>query len=189
MILLTSRTSLIYRFEGLESGADEYISKPFNIKEFRLKIKNLLAASSRLRQKFANEDNLSPSEITVSSLDEKLLRKAIQIVNENIENELFDIPFFCTELGVSRTMLFTKIKAWTNFTPNEFIHEMRLKRAAQLLEQDKINISQISYKVGFKNPKYFSKCFQKKYGMTPSQYQQRFHQSFIETPEETVSKP
>ena len=189
VILLTSRTSLIYRFEGLESGADEYISKPFNIKEFRLKIKNLLAASSRLRQKFANEDNLSPSEITVSSLDEKLLRKAIQIVNENIENELFDIPFFCTELGVSRTMLFTKIKAWTNFTPNEFIHEMRLKRAAQLLEQDKINISQISYKVGFKNPKYFSKCFQKKYGMTPSQYQQRFHQSFIETPEETVSKP
>ena len=188
VILLTSRTSLIYRFEGLESGADEYISKPFNIKEFRLKIKNLLAASSRLRQKFANEDNLSPSEITVSSLDEKLLRKAIQIVDENIENELFDIPFFCIELGVSRTMLFTKIKAWTNFTPNEFIHEMRLKRAAQLLEQDKINISQISYKVGFKNPKYFSKCFQRKYGMTPSQYQQKFHQSFIETPEEKVSK-
>ena len=180
VILLTSRTSLIYRFEGLESGADEYISKPFNIKEFRLKIKNLLLATARLQQKFAKEDNLTPSEITVSSLDEKLLRKAFKIVNENIENELFDIPFFCTELGVSRTMLFTKIKAWTNFTPNEFIHEMRLKRAAQLLEQDKINISQITYKVGFKNPKYFSKCFQKKYGMTPTQYQQKFHQSFTE---------
>jgi AraC-like DNA-binding protein len=71
-------------------------------------------------------------------------------------------------------MLFTKVKAWTNFTPNEFIHEIRMKRAAHFLEQNKMNISQISYKVGFNNPKYFSKCFQKKYGETPSQYMNKF---------------
>jgi AraC-like DNA-binding protein len=71
-------------------------------------------------------------------------------------------------------MLFTKIKAWTNFTPNEFIHEIRMKRAVQLLEQNKINISQISYKVGFNNPKYFCKCFQKKFGETPTQYLNKF---------------
>jgi signal transduction histidine kinase/ligand-binding sensor domain-containing protein/DNA-binding response OmpR family regulator len=180
VILLTSRSSLIYKFEGLESGADEYISKPFNVKEFQLKVKNMLEAIERLKNKFTNEDILSPSEIAVSSVDEQLLKKAFKIVEDNISNEQFDIPLFCSELGVSRTMLFTKIKAWTNFTPNDFIQEIRMKRAAQLLEQNKINISQISYKVGFNNPKYFSKCFQKRYGETPSQYQNKFSQDFLD---------
>ncbi|MBF4484973.1 MULTISPECIES: two-component regulator propeller domain-containing protein [unclassified Flavobacterium] len=177
VILLTSRTSLVYKFEGLESGADDYISKPFNLIEFKLRVKNLLNSTERLKNKFSSDDNFIPSEITVSSLDEDLLKKAFKIVEENISNEQFDIPFFCTELGVSRTMLFLKIKAWTNFTPNEFIHEIRLKRAAQLLEQNKLNISEISYKVGFNNPKYFSKCFQKKYGETPTQFADKFFKS------------
>ncbi|MEN2413147.1 two-component regulator propeller domain-containing protein [Flavobacterium mesophilum] len=177
VILLTSRSSLVYKFEGLESGADDYISKPFNLMEFKLRVKNLLNTTERLKIKFSSEDNFIPSEITVSSLDEELLKKAFKIVEENISNEQFDIPFFCSELGVSRTMLFLKIKAWTNCTPNEFIHEIRLKRAAQLLEQDKLTVSEISYKVGFNNPKYFSKCFQKKYGETPSQYADKFYKS------------
>lgn len=179
VILLTSRSSLVYKFEGLESGADDYISKPFNLMEFKLRVKNLLNSTERLRLKFSSEDSFIPSEITVSSLDEELLKKAFKIVEENISNEQFDIPFFCSELGVSRTMLFLKVKAWTNFTPNEFIHEIRLKRAAQLLEQNKLNVSEISYKVGFNNPKYFSKCFQKKYGETPSQYADKFYKSSV----------
>ncbi|PIF29922.1 two component regulator with propeller domain [Flavobacterium sp. 9] len=174
VILLTSRSSLVYKFEGLESGADDYISKPFNLMEFKLRVKNLLNSAERLKLKFSSEDSFVPSEITVSSLDEELLKKAFKIVEDNISNELFDIPFFCSELGVSRTMLFLKIKAWTNYTPNEFIHEIRLKRAAQLLEQNKLNVSEVSYKVGFNNPKYFSKCFQKKYGETPSQFADKF---------------
>ncbi|OXA76453.1 Two component regulator propeller [Flavobacterium aquidurense] len=177
VILLTSRSSLVYKFEGLESGADDYISKPFNLMEFKLRVKNLLNSTERLKNKFASEDNFVPSEITVSSLDEELLKKAFKIVEENISNEQFDIPYFCSELGVSRTMLFLKIKAWTNYTPNEFIHEIRLKRAAQLLEQNKLNVSEVSYKVGFNNPKYFSKCFQKKYGETPSQFADKFSKS------------
>ncbi|AJR04467.1 hybrid sensor histidine kinase/response regulator transcription factor [Siansivirga zeaxanthinifaciens] len=175
VILLTSRTSLIYKVEGLESGADDYISKPFNLKEFKLRIKNLLESTKRLKDKFSNENNFTPSDITVSSLDEELLKKAIDIVERHISNDQFDIAFFCSELGIGRTMLFTKIKAWTNFTPNEFIQEIRLKTAAKLLEQNKINISQICYKVGFRDPKYFGKCFQKKYGVTPSQYIKKFN--------------
>ncbi|WP_282041779.1 hybrid sensor histidine kinase/response regulator transcription factor [Winogradskyella flava] len=178
VILLTSRTALIYRIEGLRSGADDYISKPFDVNEFKIRIKNLLESTSRLKNKFASEDPLLPNEIIVSSLDEKLYKKALQIVENNIGNEQFDIPYFCSELGVSRTMLFVKIKAWTNFTPNEFIQHFRMKRAAQLLEQGKINISEVSYKVGFRNPKYFSKCFQKKYGVTPSKYSSRFSTDF-----------
>ena len=174
VILLTSRTSLIYKIEGLENGADDYISKPFNLNEFKLRIKNLLDSTQRLKAKFSSQDAFSPDDLSFSSLDEQLLKKAFKVVEENIANEQFDIPFFSAELGVSRTMLFTKIKAWTNLTPNDFIQEIRMKRAAQLLEQNKMNISQISYKVGFNNPKYFSKCFQKKYGETPSQYANKF---------------
>ncbi|QOD60956.1 response regulator [Polaribacter haliotis] len=174
VILLTSRSSLIYKLEGLESGADDYISKPFDVNEFQIRIKNLLQTSNRLKEKYAGENDLNPSEVIISSLDEKLYKKALEIVENNISNESFDIPFFCSELGVSRTMLFIKIKAWTNFTPNDFIQHFRMKRAAQLLEQGKINISEVSYKVGFKNPKYFSKCFLKKYGETPTQYSNKF---------------
>ncbi|WP_400073834.1 two-component regulator propeller domain-containing protein [Zobellia russellii] len=174
VILLTARTSLIYKFEGLESGADDYISKPFNIKEFKLRVRNLLESSRRLREKFSSETHLLASELTVTSLDEKLLEKAMTIVESNISNAEFDVATFCKELGVSRTMLFSKIKAWTNFTPKEFISEIRLKRAALYFEQSKMNISEVSYEVGFRNPKYFSKCFRKKYGKTPSEYIKKF---------------
>ena len=173
IILLTSRTSLIYRLDGLESGADDYISKPFDVKEFKLRIRNILDTQQNFREKFSGELSPTSSEV-VSSIDEKLFKKALDVVNSNIDNEDFDIPFFCSELGVSRTMLFVKIKAWTNFTPNEFILHLRMKRAAELLEKGQLNISQISYNVGYKNPKYFSKSFQKKYGETPSQYQKKF---------------
>lgn len=174
IILLTSRTALIYKLEGLESGADDYISKPFDINEFKLRIKNVLHSTAKIKEKFTSADPLQPNDVVVSSLDEKLYKKALQIVEANIGNEQFDIPYFCSELGVSRTMLFVKIKAWTNFTPNDFIQHFRMKRAAKLLEQGKINISEVSYKVGFKNPKYFSKCFQKKFGETPTQYSNKF---------------
>jgi len=180
VILLTSRTSLLYKFEGLESGADDYISKPFNVKEFKLRIKNLIDSNKRLRTKFGDEQSFTPNEIVISSIDEQLLKKALQIVEDNISNDQFDIITFSTELGVSRTLLFTKIKAWTNFTPNDFIQEIRMKRAAQLLEHGNLNISEVGYQVGFKNPKYFSKCFHKKFGLSPTAYIEKFSEKFFD---------
>ncbi|MFH4968316.1 two-component regulator propeller domain-containing protein [Gaetbulibacter sp. M240] len=175
VILLTSRSTLVYKIEGFENGADDYISKPFNLKEFRFRVNNILESNKRLKLKFTNDDYLTPSEITISSLDEKLFKKAFEIVETNIANQQFDIPKFCLELGVSRTLLFSKIKVWTNLTPNEFINEIRMKRAIQLLEQNKLSVSEIGYKVGFNSPKYFSKCFQKKFGKTPTKYLKKFH--------------
>lgn len=178
VILLTSRTSLLYKFEGLESGADDYISKPFDITEFRLRVRNLLESTKRLRNKFSDSRAFDPRKVASNSVDEELLKRAIALVEENIGNSQFDIASFCSQLGVSRTLLFTKIKAWTDHTPNEFIQEMRMKRAIQLLEQDKLNVSEISYEVGFRNPKYFSKCFNKKYGISPSGYRDKFSENF-----------
>ena len=177
LILLTSRSSLVYKLEGLESGADDYISKPFNVMEFKLRINNLLASISRLKQKMASVENFQQEDLVMSSIDEELYKKAIRIVENNIGNEQFDIMSFCEELGVGRTILFKKIKAWTDFTPNEFVQHIRLKKGAQLLEQGKINISEISYKIGFKTPKNFSKCFTKKYGKTPTEYIKTFSDS------------
>lgn len=174
IILLTSRSSLVYKLEGLEHGADDYISKPFNVNEFKVRVKNLLASTARLKEKFSSNNLFKPNKVVLSSVDEILYEKAFKIVETNIGNEDFDIQSFCLELGVSRTMLFTKIKAWSNFTPNEFIQHFKMQRAAQLLEQGKIDISQVAYSVGFKDRKYFSKCFQKKFGKSPSEYANKF---------------
>ncbi|GAA0716268.1 two-component regulator propeller domain-containing protein [Aquimarina litoralis] len=173
-VLLTSRSSLIYKFDGLESGADAYINKPFNVKEFLLIIRNLLSSIEKQKEKFSSNEYTS-SDVTVTSIDEELLKKAVKIVEDNISNTSFDIPYFSSELGVSRTMLFSKVKGWTNLTPNEFIHSIRMKRASQLLELGQINVSEVCYKVGFRNPKYFTKCFKKHFNQTPSEYASKFY--------------
>ena len=174
VILLTSRTSLIYKFEGLESGADDYITKPFILQEFKLKIKNILLSKQNLKDKFISDSSYKSLDVSLTSLDQKLLEKAFKIVKDNISNQDFNIAQFSEDLGVSRSMLFTKIKAWADATPNDFIQEIRLNHASKLLELNKLNVSEVSYKVGFKRPKYFSQCFKKKYGLTPTEFSEKF---------------
>ena len=135
-------------------------------------------SGARLRDKFKSEGNFAPEEIVLNSIDEELLIKAFEIVEENIGNFKFNINYFCAELGLSRTVLFSKIKAWTDYTPNEFIQEIRMKRAVQLLAQNKLNISEVGYSVGYQNPKYFSQLFQKKFGESPSQYRSKFTEGY-----------
>lgn len=173
-ILLTSRTSLVYKLDGLESGADAYINKPFDVKEFTLSVQNILSVTSKIKQKFTGENVVLENNAT-TNIDEQLLQKAIGIVKSNMENTSFNIPTFSAELGVSRTVLFAKIKKLTNLTPNEFIHSIRMKRAAELLELGQINVSEICYKVGFKDPKYFTKCFKKHFKQTPTDYAAKFY--------------
>ncbi|WP_158531130.1 two-component regulator propeller domain-containing protein [Algoriphagus chordae] len=173
-ILLTARTSLVYKYDGLESGADEFLSKPFDFRELLLKCRNILATHEKLRKKIGEAGEFISSDVSVNSRDEEMMKNAIQIIKDNITNEFFDIQYLTEELGISRSLLFTKFKAWTNQTPKDFILTVKMKKAASLLEQHKTNISEVGYIVGFKDPNYFSKAFKKHYGLSPKAYSERF---------------
>jgi signal transduction histidine kinase/ligand-binding sensor domain-containing protein/DNA-binding response OmpR family regulator len=170
VILLTARTSLIFKLEGLETGADDYVTKPFSPAELRLRVHNLLSSRQRMREKFGRVKHLEPAEVSVTSADEQFLDLALKTVEREISNADFNIEDFARALAVSRPLLFIKIKALTDLTPNKFVKMIRMKRAAQLLVQQKLTVSEVAYQVGFRDPRYFSKCFQKEYGKTPTNY-------------------
>ena len=145
------------------------------VAKLKLRIESLERKNEqRFIKEINTQDFFQPNEVSIPSFDEKLFKKALLIIEENISNELFNISTFCSELAVSRTLLFLKVKAWTNFTPNELIKHYRMRRAIQLLEKGKMIVSEVSYHVGYKNPKYFSKCFSEKFGLTPSQFQKKY---------------
>jgi DNA-binding response OmpR family regulator/two-component sensor histidine kinase len=170
VILLTARTAFIYKLEGLETGADDYITKPFSPEELKLRVRNMLQARMRMREKVARVLKLEPKEVTLTSTDELFLEKAIQLVEENMDNVDFSVEDFAFEMAVSRALLFTKIKAVTDLTPNNFIKTLRMKRAAQILKQQKLSVAEVAYQVGFRDSRYFSKTFRKQFGKTPSEY-------------------
>lgn len=170
IVLLTARTADIFKIEGLQMGADDYLTKPFNPEELRLRIQNILATRQKLKEHFAQASSLPEKDLNITSVDEKFLIKAYQIVEKNIGNELFNVLLFASELAVSRALLFTKLKALTGQTPNNFIKDIRLKYAAKLLATNKLNVSEVADRVGFKDPKYFRKCFIEKFGVSPSRH-------------------
>ncbi|MEL6925254.1 MAG: response regulator, partial [Bacteroidota bacterium] len=170
VLLLTARNADNYKLQGLRLGADDYVTKPFSPEELRLRVKNLIHSREEIRSKFLRVVNIEAREITVTSADEDFLNRAINIAHEQMDNTNFAIDQFAHELAVSRPLLFTKLKALTGQTPNNFIKTIRLKQAAQLLSQNKLNVAEVAYRVGFRDPKYFSKCFQKQFGASPIQY-------------------
>jgi signal transduction histidine kinase/ligand-binding sensor domain-containing protein/DNA-binding response OmpR family regulator len=170
IILLTARTSMLYRVEGLETGADDYITKPFDVRLLRLRVKNLLQSRKKLREKFSQNVSIEPHEITITTPDQQLLQLAIEAIENNMDNASFDVNGLARAIGVSRPVLYRKLPAITDYTPNEFIRVIRLKRAAQILEKVDISITDVCHQTGFKTPKYFSKCFRDFFGVSPSEY-------------------
>ena len=168
VIMLTARGSLDHMLEGLSQGADEYISKPFNMKILLIRINKLLAWTKNNHEKFGRID-VTPSEITISSLDEQLISKAISLVESNIDNSEYSVEDLSYELGMSRSHLYKKLLSVTGKSPLEFIRVLRIKRGRQLLDESQMDISQIAYKVGF-SPKQFSRYFKEEYGKLPSEY-------------------
>ncbi len=154
----------------MRTGADDYVTKPFHPEELALRVHNIIKARQEAREKFVRVVNLDPKQVTVTSADEDFLKRALQLIEDNIDNTGLSVEYFAHEMRVSRPLLFIKIKALTNQTPKNFVKSIRLKRAAQLLQQRKLRITEVAYAVGFQNPRYFSKCFQKEFGQTPTDY-------------------
>ncbi len=173
VILLTAKGETEDKLEGLETGADDYITKPFNLKELQARIKNLIEQRKKLREYFAQQITLEPDKVSVESADDRFLHKALEVIEKNMNDCQFDVNRFYPEMGMSRMQLFRKLKALINQTPSEFIRNMRLQRAAQLIEQKFGNVAEVTFEVGFNNLSYFSKCFRDKYGMLPSEYQKQ----------------
>lgn len=169
IILLTALSSKQHTIEGLSSGADDYITKPFDISILQTKIENLLSLRNSMRRKFAGE-LITPANVTVTSPEEVFLRKAVEVVEINIDDTELDIETFSKQMGVSRMQMYRKLSAITGMTVKEFIRDIRLKRAAQLLEQKNLNVSEVAYAVGFKDLSHFRKCFREKFGMNATEY-------------------
>jgi signal transduction histidine kinase/ligand-binding sensor domain-containing protein/DNA-binding response OmpR family regulator len=170
VILLSARISNSQKLEGLEAGADDYITKPFNYEILELKIRRLIEFQKSFQKEFARKFEIKPGEIGITSLDEKFLQKALKLVEKNIGNSEFSVEKMGKELGVSRGHLYNKLLALTGKTPMEFIRVMRLKRAAQLLGKSQLTVSEIAFQVGFNEPKYFSRYFKEEFGVVPSEY-------------------
>lgn len=170
IIMLTAKASVEDRIEGIETGADAYMTKPFNIKELRIRVNKLIEQRNKLRERFSKEIKLEPRDIAITSADERFLSRALEVIEKQISNPDFEVRNFQTEIGMSRMQLFRKLRALTNTTPSEFIRVIRLKRAAKLMEQNYGNVAQITYEVGFNNLSYFAKCFKGFFGKSPSDY-------------------
>lgn len=173
IILLTAKSSEENKYMGIEAGADDYISKPFNIDILKLKIANIIERQKALQNNFKKKINISPSEIEIMSLDEKFVQKAVSIVEENIGNPEFRVEDLCKKMGMSRVYFYKKALALTNKTPSEFIRLIRLKRAADLLEKSQMYVNEIALHVGFNEAKYFRKYFKDEFGVTPNEYKKK----------------
>lgn len=174
IILLTARTTYLKIKEVYEVSADDYIIKPFSANLLRLKIKSILINRERLKQAMGEKLPYELTSAETASMDEQFLEKVYQIVEKNISNPDFLIDDLSREIGMSRSSLYRKIKALTNYSANEFIKNYRLRVASKYLRETDLPISEIAYKTGFNNPAYFTNCFRKFYKTSPSNYIQNF---------------
>ena len=168
VILLTAKTNDESRMAGLKLGADDYITKPFNLDMLKLRIRKFMEWAELSHKAFAEKMDVEPSDITITPLDEQLIQKALKIVEDNIGNAEFSVESLGDAVGMSRSHLYRKLMAVTGRGPAEFIRTIRLKRAKQLLEQSQMQVSEVAYAVGYNSPKRFSVAFRTEYGMSPS---------------------
>jgi signal transduction histidine kinase/AraC-like DNA-binding protein len=171
IVLLTAKSSEQSVIKGLESEADAYLTKPFSLTHLKAVLVSQLKIRQKLHKKFQREISVNPSEVTTTSIDEQFITNATRIVEENIGNEAYNVDDFCSALAMSRTSVHRKITAITGLSTTDFIRTIRLKRAAQLIKGRVASISEISFMVGFADVSYFSKCFKKEFGVTPTEFQ------------------
>jgi signal transduction histidine kinase/CheY-like chemotaxis protein len=169
VIILTALATDDAKLQGLEMGADDYLTKPFDSRELITRARNLIHSRSILREKFSRELRLAPRQVQVSSMDEKFIQKVMETIEMYMGEPDFDMEKFGQQVGLSRMQLHRKLKAITGHSPGDFLRIMRLKRAKQLLEAKSGNVSEVAYEVGFNNLSYFSKCYREEYKISPNE--------------------
>jgi signal transduction histidine kinase/ligand-binding sensor domain-containing protein/DNA-binding response OmpR family regulator len=170
VLLLTAKASLEFQKEGFKSGADVYLPKPFDAQILEFQVNNLINLRKKAILKFKKETLMTPKELTTESIDEKFLLHAFEIVEDQLANEDFNAETFTKKMGVSRTLLYNKLKVLTGMSVTEFIRSIRIKKATQLIEKTNMTISEIAYSVGFNDLKYFRANFKKAHQHSPSEF-------------------
>ncbi len=170
LILLTAKAAREHKLEGLETGADDYLVKPFDEAELLIRIKNLIAIRQKLQRKYQGESWQKPKVVTVISVHQKFIEALKNVIEKNIDNELFGVEDLGKEMAMSRSQIHRKLKALTDLSATTFIRNYRLHRAADLLKQGAGNVTEISYQVGFNSQTYFSSSFQELFGCSPTEY-------------------
>ncbi len=176
VILLTGRRGDQVEVEGLRLGADDYITKPFNVEMLRLRVKKFIEKRENRQRQFREKMDVAPSEITITSVDEQFIQRAIKICEEHMSDTEFSVEVLGQELSLSRTYLYKKLINITGKGPAEFIRTIRLKRGKQYLEQSMMPISDIAAELGYANPKRFTENFKAEYGMSPSEYSKKYRE-------------
>ncbi len=170
IIMLSAKTDLKEQLEGLQVGADDYISKPFSMVILATKIKNLFRTRYRAIEHYSQSLEIEPEKVALNPMDEKLLRRAVEIVEKHIDDVEFSTDDFAREIYMSRSTLHSKLKSLTGETTNDFIRKIRFNRACKLLKEGRYTVAEISVMVGFNTPSYFSTSFKKYFGCLPSEY-------------------
>jgi len=173
IILLTAKVNQNDKMEGLEFGADAYLTKPFHVEELLLRSRNLILQRKELKESFLRNPFSQVKKVSINKLDEKLLNRALDIVEKRMEDTEFNVEKFCREMGMSRTNLYNKLKALTGQNISNFIRTIRLRRAAQLIETNSGNIIEIASRVGFNTRQSFNKSFKDFYGVSPSEFRKK----------------
>ena len=170
IIMLTAKAGLDDKIEGLETGIDEYLTKPFSAKELTVRVKNLIYRREQLRKRFSKSTIIKPSEVSTVSADQEFLQKVIKIIEAHFEDEQFGMERLANEINMSVSQLSRKLNALINQPAGQLIRSLRLQRAADLLKQNAGTVAEICYKLGFNDQAYFSRAFKKQFGYSPSEY-------------------
>ena len=161
------------KIKALECGANVFIDKPFDMDFLLKQVANLIRSQQELKERYSKKYIAEPSKITISSMDEELLKKAMNYIERNMDNSDYNVDSFVSDMSIGRTLLYQKINDITGMSIKEFIMDVRLKRSAQLLRESDLTISEISVLTGFANPKYFSICFKRHFELTPSEFKKK----------------
>lgn len=173
IIMLTAKAAKVDKLEGLEHGVDDYLVKPFNPEELKIRVRNLIKIREQMREKYRSEMILKPHDVIVPSSEKVFLNKLFEIIERKLGDEKFGVDQLSSEIGLSRSQLHRKLKAISDQSTTEFIRNFRLQRAAELIKQNAGNMAEIAYRVGFSSQAYFTKSFNELFGCSPGEFKRK----------------